>query len=203
MTGRLMLGAVLACLLAGALAGSAMAHAGLVESDPAEGETVVTPATLRALFDEELDPESSQLVVRNVAGEEVARGGVSDDDELVMTVALPELPPGAYLARWTAVTPDDQGVTRGTISFVVAQPPATDPPEPTATATEPVMTPSATVSPSPTPPAVISPTPSPSPAPSPAPGDGAPAAGFTDVLLAVGLAGAIVGGLIFYLLRRR
>jgi copper resistance protein C len=194
-----MLGAALACLLAGAVAGLAMAHAGLVESDPAEGETVETPATLSALFDEELDPESSQVVVRNVAGDEVARGGVSDDDELVMTVALPELPAGEYLARWTAVTPDDQGVTRGTISFVVAQPLATDPPEPTATATAPVMTPSATVSPSPTPTAVIRSRPSPSPTPA----DGAPDAGLTDVMLAIGLAGAIVGGLIFYLLRRR
>ncbi|CAN5860497.1 hypothetical protein BH24CHL6_BH24CHL6_05370 [soil metagenome] len=200
MTSRLTLASVLACLLAASVAGLVMAHAALVESDPANGETVGTPATLTALFDEELERASSQIVVRNAAGQEVARGGVSDEDELVMVVELPQLPPGDYLARWTAVTPDDGGVTRGTINFAVAQPTATDPPAPTSTPA--VATPAATAAPLPT----DAPTPTasgPLASPTPAPDEGAPTAGLTDVLLALLLAGAIIGGLALYLIRRR
>lgn len=75
--------------------------------------------------------EGSNIVVQDAAGSELARGGVNPDDDMQMTVDLPDLAAGSYVANWTAVTPDDQGVTRGTISFTVG-PAASPSPQPTA-----------------------------------------------------------------------
>ncbi len=143
-------------------------------------------------------------MVRNTADEEVALGAVTDDD-LVMTVDLPPLPPGEYIARWTAVTPDDGAVSRGTIRFTIEQPPTTPTAAPIATPTagapspSPTTTAGATATPVPT----VSPPPPAMPATSPPPDEGEPAAGVTDVLMALVLAGTAIGGLSIYLLRRR
>lgn len=205
MISHLRLALSFACLLALSLAGQAAAHASLVESDPPDrGSIERTPATLTAVFDEQLDRSSSRIVVRNIADEEVALGGVSDDD-LVMTVDLPPLPPGEYRARWTAVTPDDGAVTRGTIRFTIEQPPTTPTPAPIATPTagapspSPTRTAGATATRAPT----ASPPPPATPATSPPPDESEPVAGVSDVLLALVLAGAAIGGLSIYLLRRR
>jgi copper resistance protein C len=195
---RLPAALIAACLLLAVSVGAATAHADLVESDPADGDTIQTPALLTATFNEDLDPDASSIVVRNAAGDEVASGSVDEEDPSLMIVALPDLPTGDYTVRWTAVTPDDQGVTRGTITFTVA-PSAPSPspfPTPTASPTGTLVPP---VSPSPT----LSPTASPSPSPSPPPIDNEPTGGMTDVLLVLALAGAVVGGLAIYLLRRR
>ena len=185
---------IAACLLLAVSVGAAAAHADLVESDPADGGTIQTPALLTATFNEALDPDASSIVVRNAAGDEVASGSVDEENASLMTVALPDLPPGDYTVRWTAVTPDDQGVTRGTITFTVT------PPSPTPTPTaSPTGTPTSAPSPSPT----LSPTANPPPSPSPAPIDGEPTGSMTDVLLALALAGAVIGGLAIYLFRRR
>jgi len=181
---------VLGCLLALGLSGSALAHAELVESDPADGETIETPAELTATFSEALIVDGSNVIVRNEAGQEVARGAVGDEPE-AMVVELPALPAGDYVARWTA-RGDDGHVTRGEIRFSVEAAVAAPTPVP-ATATPAPGTPQPALSPSPTP----------SPSPSPEPGNGAPTAGMTDVLLALVLAGAVIGGLAVYLLRRR
>jgi len=106
------------------------AHAELVESDPADGETIATPYTLTATFSEEL-LDGSRIVVRDAAGDEVARGEVDPDDRTVMVVDLPELPAGSYVAGWTARTADGH-TERGTIDFDVAASPT---PSPTATPT--------------------------------------------------------------------
>jgi len=190
---------VTACLLVGILAGPAFGHASLVESDPADGGSLeTTPATLTAQYDEELDPnpDASRIVVRNADDEVVARGGVTPDDETVMSVELPALPPGAYRARWTARTPDDEGVTRGTITFTVESAPASagasaSAPSSAAASVRPsgtggAATPRATARPSPS----VSPTPS----------DAQP--GAIELLLALAAAGIIAAGLVFYLMRR-
>jgi methionine-rich copper-binding protein CopC len=195
---RLPLAFVAGCLLTLSLAAVAAAHASLVESEPMdEGSLERTPATLSALFDEELDRAGSSIFVRNEAREEVASGGVSPENEFLMEVELPALPPGEYEALWTARTPDDLAVTRGTFTFTIEQPPVTPTPAstPTAVPTE--------ERPAPTPTAGPTPTPTSSPSPSPAPADDEPTTGTTDLLLALVLAGAVVGGLALYLLRRR
>lgn len=197
---------VLGCLLLFGLSGTTLAHAELVESDPAEGEAVETPAELTATFSIELDPDPQRsfVIVRDSSGAEVARGGVTAEDAARMTVELPALPPGDYLARWQAYDPSDDHIERGTINFLVSEPVAT--PSPTATSTPATAAPStpqptegSTASPTSSP----APTPSPAPSPSPEPGDGDQTAGMTDVLLALALAGAVIGGLAVYLLRRR
>jgi len=108
-------------LIAFALPTIALAHAHLEESDPAAGATLTTtPYTLTATFSEEIDPEASSLVVERPDGSAVVEGGVSADDPTMMTAELPLLEPGEYVVRWTTVTPDDNGVERGTYTFNVA-----------------------------------------------------------------------------------
>jgi hypothetical protein len=176
------------------LAGAAAAHASLVESDPPDGATIdVGPASLTATFDEDLGGRS-RVVVDDADGEEVARGGISADDPRVIIVELPPLPPGQYDARWTAITPEDGGVTRGTITFTV-EPPATPSPDPSAK-----PTPAGTVGPSagtatPSPGASATPLPGPSPVPSD------PAAA-SDLILALAVAAMAIGAIVAFLFRR-
>jgi copper resistance protein C len=196
---RAILAAVCLMLLA---AGVVSAHASLVLSEPPDGGSIVTPATLTASFDEELDTGRSRIVVRDEAGEEVARGGVGSDP-LVMTVSLPALPPGTYVARWTAVTPNDQGVTRGTIRFTVEAPAPSPTPTLTAAAATPAPTATASRAPAATPsPAPQAPATAPAASPSPAPAEPAQETGTSDLLVALVLAGILLGGLALYLFRR-
>ena len=110
--------AIAAVLLVLVWTSVALGHAELEESDPADGATITTPYTLRATFDEEIDPDParSSITITNAAGQEVARGGVSADDPTTMTAELPELPPGTYTARFLAYTPDDRFTGRGTFT---------------------------------------------------------------------------------------
>ena len=97
-----------------------LAHAELEESDPADGATITTPYTMTATFSEEFDPDRSFIRVRGPSGDIVAEGGQDPDDPTMMTVDLPELPPGEYTAGWQTVTADDNGVEDGTFTFTVA-----------------------------------------------------------------------------------
>ncbi len=95
-----------------------LGHASLVRSDPPVGGTLTTtPYTLTATFDEELTPNGSSIIVENAAGAQVAAGTVSADDDKTMTAQLPNLAPGTYTVRWTAVTADDAAVERGSYTF--------------------------------------------------------------------------------------
>lgn len=196
--------AVVAWLLLLTLAGTAVGHASLLESDPPDGGSIErTPATLTARYDEELDPnpDRSWIRVRNEAGEIVARGGVTAADETVMTAELPPLPPGEYRALWQARTPDDGGITNDIINFTIEQAPATATPlitpGPTAAPATPGASPPAT-SPTATAAPTIALTPRPSPSPSPTPTE----PGTGDLLLALLGAGAVVTAIAAYLLRR-
>ena len=121
--------AIAAALLVLVWSSVALGHAELVTSDPAEGATITTPYTLRATFDEEVDPDPtrSSIVITNAAGAEVARGGVSADDHTMMTAELPELPPGTYTARFLAYTADDRFTERGRFTFNVGAAPTAAP----------------------------------------------------------------------------
>lgn len=181
----------------------AMAHAELVESDPPDGGTIASPYTLVARYDEPLGTNRSRIVVRDAAGNEVARGGISEDDPQVMTVELPALPDGDYVAFWTAVTPNDGGVVRGSLEFTIAPPPSPSPSPsptpsvpPTGSPTVGPASPSPAASPGPTSSATLGPAPPPN-------GGSAPTGGTTDLLIALAVAGALVAGLVFFLWRRR
>jgi copper resistance protein C len=185
---RTISGAAVAAFLAMLMSVSTVvAHAELVSSDPADGETIETPFTLTATFSEEFasDTERSFIRVQDAGGEIVASGGQSPDDATMMTVDLPALEPGEYTVRWQTTTEDDNGVERGTFTFSVA-PPAT--PAPTATPS-PTRTAGASTPP------VATPTPGPTAAPT-ATGSG------NDVLLALAIGVLIVGVIAFFLVRR-
>lgn len=185
----------MAATLALALPATTLGHAELVSSDPPDGGTLTTtPYTLTATFDDELTPDGSSIVVENSSGTQVATGTVSEADALVMTADLPALPDGEYTVRWTAVTADDAAVERGSYSFTVIGAAATA----TASATANVppsdrasATPSS--APSATPPATPSATPPPGPAP-----DGSS----NDALIAIGLAAAMIGAVVAFIVIR-
>ena len=185
-------GVVVAAFLVLLTAVPALAHAELEESDPADGSTITTPYELTATFSEEFDPDRSFIRVRGPSGDIVAEGGQDPDDPTMMTVDLPELPPGEYTAGWQTVTPDDNGVEDGTFSFTVA---AQATPSPSATPT-PTVRASASARPS------LAPTPTPSAAPTPITG-GPPTASGNDVVLALAIAAVVLLGLGIYLFTRR
>jgi LPXTG-motif cell wall-anchored protein len=122
----------LAGMTALALAGTVLAHAGLVSADPPAGGTLEpTPHTLTATFNEELTADGSSIVIESPAGIAVSSGTVSADDARQMTANLPALPAGTYTVRWTAVSADDLAVERGTYTFSVGSPAASVTPSPT------------------------------------------------------------------------
>ena len=195
MTHRLIGAFVAATLLVLLATVSVFAHAELVESDPADGETIETPYTLTATFSEEFDPnpQRSFVVVEDPAGDEVARGGVSEDDPTMMTVDLPELEPGDYTVRWQTTTADDQGVERGTFTFNVTAPTPTPTANPTPT-TVPTASGPAT--------SPLSPTEGPEPTATPiSPIDQLPTGG-NDVVLALVIAGVVIAAIALFLLAR-
>lgn len=204
---------LLACLLSLVAAAVALGHAELEESDPPDGGSIdQTPYTMVARFGPDaLDATRSRIVVRNSANQVVAEGAVTEDDEFTMAVDLPALPPGSYIARWTAVGSDGH-IERGNIAFTITQPPATPSPPPTPTAAPtptttgpagPTALPEPTPIGSPLPTATALPTPSPTPTatPAPQPGDDEPAA--TEILVGLLVAGGLIGALMYFLLRRR
>jgi methionine-rich copper-binding protein CopC len=178
----------------------ASAHAKLEDSDPLENGTIATPYVLVARYDEELAADRSSVVVRNNAGDIVAEGGVATDDAFTMVAELPLLPPGAYVAHWIAITPDDNGKTQGDITFNVIAATPSPSPTPTRSPTAPPSTgPPASTAPTAT--ASSAPSPTVSPAPSPAPDGGQPSG--TELIVPLVLAGAVVVALGWFLLRRR
>jgi len=194
---------LIACALLAVAAAPVLGHAELEESDPVDGGSIErTPYTLVARFGPDmLDPARSRIVVRNAAGEQVAEGGVLDDDAFTMAVELPPLQPGAYVARWTAVAADGH-IERGNIGFAIEQAPATPSPAVTPSPTgqgggspAPTAGPTATATP------VASVTAVPTATPPPEPGTGEPAA--AELLAGLLVAGLLVGALVLFLLRRR
>jgi methionine-rich copper-binding protein CopC len=181
------------------LPATAMAHAELEETSPADGVTVEgTPSEISATFSEALVAEGSSLSFRAVGGEDLAEGGLDPDDPARLLIAdVPDLAPGEYEVRWTVAT-DDGHVERDTWSFTVVAAPTPSPsptPAPTASAA-PTAEPSVAATPTP------SPTASPAPSASAGP-DEEPAASTTDVLLPiVAVLGIVVVGVGIVLSRR-
>jgi len=181
------------------LAPATFAHASLETSDPENGGTIATPYVLVFRFDEELKADGSSVVVRDSSGNEVATGGLSQDDEFTQVVDMPAVAPGEYQAHWIAITADDNGKTQGDINFTVVT--ATPSPAPTPTsATSPTYEPPPTATASATT-SVGTPSPLPTPSPVPTAGTGQPAG--SELILPIVLVGAGVVLLAWYLLRRR
>lgn len=101
------------------------AHAGLVDSSPADGEILEQPPRqVIARFNQELDSQSSSLRVFDAGGKQVDQGDggvdLNDIEHKSMVVSLlPDLPAGEYTVRWEAASMEDGDPTQGEFTFVV------------------------------------------------------------------------------------
>jgi methionine-rich copper-binding protein CopC len=151
-------GFVVAVLLAAlALPLVALAHAELESASPPDGAVLDSPPTEIVLtFTEALNVPKSHMELIGPDGTQVANGVVDADNEKSMRIDPPELAPGAYEIRSTAVAAHDGALKREVLTFTITAPSPT--PSPTTSAPSPSAAPSA--SPSAPPSAVPSPTPS-------------------------------------------
>jgi methionine-rich copper-binding protein CopC len=136
----------------------AAAHAELLETTPADGETVAgTPEELSASFNEPLETEGSTFSIRNAAGERLAVGRIDPADRTRLVIdPVPELAPGTYEMRWQAATADGH-IENDTWSFTVTA--ANPTPAPSAS-TPAAASASASTSPGPEPTPAVTVTPS-------------------------------------------
>ena len=103
-------------------AGAALAHASLVTSDPAAGTTLTaSPARITATFAEAFDTARSSMQLLGPDGATLATSAVATAaTAATMTVSgFGPLAPGTYSVRWITITPDDNGIERGTFTFTV------------------------------------------------------------------------------------
>ena len=108
---------VFACALA-CFAAPAGAHAFLDRANPGAGATLHSaPKTLMLMFSDDLEPESSGVVVVDGSGRSVAVGRVAANGNCIMA-ALPPLGPGKYRVVWHAMSLDDHR-TEGAYNFVI------------------------------------------------------------------------------------
>ena len=127
--GRPLLALGIAGLIAVGLAGPAVAHANLADSDPAANALLdQAPDAVTMAFTEPPDPKLSLVHVLDVNGTPVEAGPVElvqgHQDEL--RVALPpDLPDGAYTVSWRVVSEADGHATAGAFSFGVNVAPGT------------------------------------------------------------------------------
>jgi methionine-rich copper-binding protein CopC len=135
----------------------ALAHAELESASPPDGAVLESPPTEIVLtFTEALNVPKSHMELIGPDGTQVANGVVDPDNEKSMRIDPPELAPGAYEIRSTAVAAHDGALKREVLTFTITAPSPT--PSPSTSAPPPSAAPSA--SPSASPSAVPSPTPS-------------------------------------------
>jgi len=123
---RWRLGGWILLMLLGALAivPPAMAHAFLVQSDPAPGSQLEAPPRwVRLWFSEPVDPALSRIEVYDKARRRVDRGDLIADpnDPRRLQIALEPIPEGAYTVVWQAFSRVDGHLTRGFFSFAVGR----------------------------------------------------------------------------------
>lgn len=112
------------------LPASVLGHSELESADPPANSTVTeSPSLIVANFTEAVDPGRSSMELRGPDGAVIANGGVApgDPEAVQMTITPPALGIGTYEVRWTTVTPDDNGIERGTYTITVAAPPTAPP----------------------------------------------------------------------------
>jgi methionine-rich copper-binding protein CopC len=135
----------------------AFAHAELESASPPDGAVLAAPPSEIVLtFTEALNVPKSHMELIGPDGTQVAAGVVDPDNEMAMRIDPPELAPGAYEIRSTAVAAHDGALKREVLTFTITAPSPT--PSPTTSAPPPSAAPSAP--PSAPPSAVPSPTPS-------------------------------------------
>ncbi|UNX54745.1 copper resistance protein CopC [Georgenia sp. TF02-10] len=124
--------ALLAALLGGLLllaaAAPARAHDVLLESSPADGETLpAAPAEIVLTFNNELLDGGQAIVVADASGATVAEGSPVLAGRTA-TLALPDLPGGQYAVTWSVVSSDGHRID-GELGFTVEGTAATGTPD--------------------------------------------------------------------------
>jgi hypothetical protein len=99
---------------------SAMAHAKLQNSTPANATTVSSPSELRLQYNEAVEAAVSTVKVFGPGNAEVATDKVaaSKDDPKALVLPLPALSSGDYRADWTTAGHDGHK-TKGQVRFTV------------------------------------------------------------------------------------
>jgi methionine-rich copper-binding protein CopC len=108
---------ILACALA-CVAAPAGAHAFLDHANPGAGAVLhAAPKTLMLTFSDDVDADSSNVVVVDASGRRVAGGHSMIGGNCIMT-PLPPLGPGRYRVEWHAESMDDHR-TQGAYVFLI------------------------------------------------------------------------------------
>ena len=108
-----------------------LGHSQLVTSIPAAGDvTPTSPAELRLVFSEPIDPAQTKLDLIGPTGAVVAPnlGAPDATDRYMLIAAIPHLADGIYAVDWRAVSATDGHTTSGLYTFGVAS--ASPPPQP-------------------------------------------------------------------------
>jgi copper transport protein len=98
------------------------AHAVPVSSSPAANAILdEAPAEIAITFSEPVVPNLSRITVLTQAGQALEVGALQtlDSENLVLSVAFPDLNDGAYLVSWQVLSAVDGHTTSGTFSFGV------------------------------------------------------------------------------------
>ena len=99
----------------------AFAHASLVDSFPAKGQTLAaSPAEIHLTFNEHVEPRYSSIKLVSGAGKnfDCDRPRADKADPMSIVASVPVLRSGTYRARWTAVGGDGHK-THGDFSFTI------------------------------------------------------------------------------------
>jgi copper transport protein len=114
---------VVVCVVASATPASA--HGKIVDSDPAQGESVSTsPGELQIWISEPVSASLSTVELQTVDGRSIPTNGLevgTDGDYGKLTVFLPPLEDGTYSAAWKVLSESDGHVTRGLVVFGVGR----------------------------------------------------------------------------------
>ncbi|MEO0595665.1 MAG: copper resistance protein CopC, partial [Chloroflexota bacterium] len=97
------------------------AHGYIVRSIPEDRSTLErAPARLQYWFSEALEPDFSEINLRDDRGDILASGGVSEQDNTLLTVQVPQdLPDGAYIVELRpAFASDGHVVAESRVFFV-------------------------------------------------------------------------------------
>ena len=122
MTSKDFLKSVIAVGIAGLTmlsAGTALAHANLVSSDPAKDAAVASPKAITLHFSEALEMKVSGFKLTDIDGKPVAiKAAAAPDAKSLAATPTAPLAPGLYTISWTSMG-DDAHKMNGTLSFSV------------------------------------------------------------------------------------
>ncbi len=176
-----------------AAAAQVPAHAQLVSTDPADGDTVETATEATLTFSEDVNAKFVQVQVTGPDGEE-ADGAPATDGSVVTQALIPDLPAGEHTVVYRVVSVDGHPVS-GTFSFTTTAGPSPSPSSSASVATS--TTPSTT-----SPPAVSTPEPTVSAAAASAGSEGTPG-WHVATLIGLVLLVLLAGGFLLARPRRR